>query len=104
MIKIVIPQAIKNIIPTLGNEFITLKKETSVVSFITVYDLYTVMKAIGGKNYDFVTPYLFMAAIYIILVLLITLLIKLIERAFSKSDRNFTAKTKKSKKTKKAGV
>ena len=104
MIKIVIPQAVKNIIPTLGNEFITLIKETSVVSFITVYDLYTVMKAIAGKNYDSVMPYLFMAAIYIILVLLITLLIKLIERAFSKSDRNFTAKTKKSKKTKKAGV
>ena len=87
MIKIVIPQAIKNIIPTLGNEFITLIKETSVVSFITVYDLYTVMKAIAGKNYDSVMPYLFMAAIYIILVLIITLLIKIVEKAFAKSER-----------------
>ncbi len=87
MIKIVVPQAVKNILPTLGNEFITLIKETSVVSFITVYDLYTVMKAIAGKNYDSVIPYLFMAAIYIILVLLITLLVKLIEKAFAKSDR-----------------
>ncbi len=87
MIKIVIPQAIKNIIPTLGNEFITLIKETSVVSFITVYDLYTVMKAIAGMNYDFIMPYLFMAAIYIILVLIITLLIKIVEKAFAKSER-----------------
>ena len=87
MIKIVIPQAIKNIIPTLGNEFITLIKETSVVSFITVYDLYTVMKAIAGKTYDSVMPYLFMAAIYIILVLIITLLIKIVEKAFAKSER-----------------
>ena len=87
MIKIVIPQAVKNIVPTLGNEFITLIKETSVVSFITVYDLYTVMKAIAGKTYDSIMPYLFMAVIYIVLVLLITLLIKLIEKAFAKSDR-----------------
>lgn len=87
MLKIVIPQAIKNIIPTLGNEFITLIKETSVVSFITVYDLYTVMKAIAGKNYDSVMPYLFMAVVYIVLVLLITLLVKFIEKLFAKSDR-----------------
>lgn len=87
MIKIVIPQAVKNIVPTLGNEFITLIKETSVVSFITVYDLYTVMKAIAGKTYDSIMPYLFMAVIYIVLVLLITLLIKLVEKAFAKSDR-----------------
>jgi len=101
MMKIVIPQAIKNIVPTLGNEFITLIKETSVVSFICVYDLYTVMKAIAGKNYDSVMPYLFMAVIYIILVLLITLLIKIVEKAFAKSDRGFAARTKKNKK---AGV
>lgn len=100
MIKIVIPQAIKNIVPTLGNEFITLIKETSVVSFITVYDLYTVMKAIAGKTYDSVVPYLFMAVIYIVLVLLITLLIKIVEKAFAKSDRNFGSKAKKSQKAK----
>ena len=86
MIKIVIPQAVKNILPTLGNEFITLIKETSVVSFITVYDLYTVMRAIGNKNYEFMMPYLFMAVVYIVLVLLITLLVKCVEKALSKSD------------------
>lgn len=88
MLKIVVPQAIKNIVPTLGNEFITLIKETSVVSFITVYDLYTVMKAIAGKNYDSVMPYLFMAVIYIVLVLLITLMVKGVEKIFAKSDRS----------------
>ncbi len=87
MVKIVIPQAVKNILPTLGNEFITLIKETSVLSFITVYDLYTVLKNISLKNYDTLMPYLFMAVIYIVLVLLITLMIKLIEKAFAKSDR-----------------
>ena len=93
MVKIVIPQAIKNILPTLGNEFITLIKETSVLSFITVYDLYTALSAIGSKNYEKMVPYLVMAAIYIVLVLLITLGVRLIENAFAKSDKTATAKT-----------
>ena len=91
MMKIVIPQAVKNILPTLGNEFITLIKETSVVSFITVYDLYTVMRAIGNKNYELMMPYLFMAVVYIVLVLLITLLVKCVEKALSKSDNKRSA-------------
>jgi polar amino acid transport system permease protein len=93
MVKIVIPQAIKNILPTLGNEFITLIKETSVLSFITVYDLYTALSAIGSKNYEKMVPYLVMAAIYIVLVLLITLGVRLIENAFAKSDKTATDKT-----------
>ena len=93
MVKIVIPQAIKNILPTLGNEFITLIKETSVLSFITVYDLYTALSAIDSKNYEKMVPYLVMAAIYIVLVLLITLGVRLIENAFAKSDKTATAKT-----------
>ena len=93
MTKIVIPQAIKNILPTLGNEFITLIKETSVLSFITVYDLYTALSTIGSKNYEKMVPYLVMAGIYIVLVLLITLGVRLIENAFAKSDKNATQKT-----------
>ena len=99
MLKVVIPQAIKNILPTLGNEFITLIKETSVLSFITVYDLYTALSAIGSKNYEKMVPYLVMAIIYIILVLLITLLVKMLENAFAKSDRNRIGKNTKVKKT-----
>jgi polar amino acid transport system permease protein len=88
MLKVVIPQALKNILPTLGNEFITLIKETSVLSFITVYDLYTALSTIGSKNYEKMVPYIVMAFIYIILVLIITLLVKLLENAFAKSDKN----------------
>ncbi len=95
MMKIVIPQAIKNILPTLGNEFITLIKETSVLSFITVYDLYTALSTIGSKNYEKMVPYIVMALIYIVLVLLITLLVKLLERSFAKSDKRVVKKTAK---------
>ena len=51
MIKVVIPQAIKNILPTLGNEFITLIKETSVVSFVGAADLYVAFNYIGSNSY-----------------------------------------------------
>ena len=88
MVKIIIPQAIKNILPTLGNEFISLIKETSVVSFITIIDLYTAFNTIGSNTYSVVFPYIFMAIIYVILFVLISLLIKVIERRFAKSDRN----------------
>ena len=69
MVRIIIPQAIKNILPTLGNEFITLIKETSVLSFIAVNDLYKILiDEIGGKNYEMMVPSLVLAVIYIWLV------------------------------------
>ena len=87
MMNIVIPQAVKNILPTLGNEFISLIKETSVVSFVGAADLYVAFNYIGSNSYEFMVPYLVMALIYIALVLIISLLIKLMERSLKKSDR-----------------
>ena len=87
MFKIVIPQAVKNILPTLGNEFIALIKETSVVSFVGATDLYVAFNYIGSSNYEFMVPYLVMALVYIVLVLIISLAIKLMERSLRKSDR-----------------
>lgn len=87
MIDIVIPQAVKNILPTLGNEFITLIKETSVVSFVGAADLYVAFSYIGSNSYEFMVPYLVMAAIYVVLVMFIALLVKLMERSLKKSDR-----------------
>ena len=87
MMKIVIPQAVKNILPTLGNEFISLIKETSVVSFVGATDLYVAFNLIGSNNYEFMVPYIVMAFIYIILVLIISAGIKLMERSLRKSDR-----------------
>lgn len=95
MMRIVIPQAIKNILPTLGNEFVTLIKETSVLHMITVRDLYTVLKELSTPLYDQVMPYLFLALVYIILVLLITALVKILEKSLGKSDRRTTSFVKK---------
>lgn len=86
MLKIVIPQSIKNILPTLGNEFIVLVKETSVVSFIAVTDVTKAFRAIGDANYEYVIPYLMLAAVYLVIVLGITALIRLMERRLKRSD------------------
>lgn len=97
MLKIVIPQAIKNILPTLGNEFITLIKETSVLSFITVVDLFSALRniATANQNIEFVIPYIVLGVIYIILVVIITILVKIIEKIFAKNDRSYGAKKSK---------
>jgi len=87
MLKIVIPQAIKNIIPTLGNEYISLVKETSIVSFVTATDICKAFREIGDATYEYVIPYLFMAVIYIAIVLILTLMVKLIEARLRRSEK-----------------
>ena len=88
MFKIVIPQAIKNILPTLGNEFITLLKETSVVSFIAVTDITKAFQSIAGGSYEYVIPYCVLALCYLVLVSIVTIAVKLMEKRFRKSDRS----------------
>ena len=87
MMKIVVPHAVKNILPTLGNEFIALIKETSVVSFVGAADLYVAFSYIGTNSYEFMVPYLVMALIYIVMVMIIALFVKMMERSLRKSDR-----------------
>ena len=88
MIKIVIPQAVKNILPTLGNEFIVLVKDTSVVSFVAAVDLYKTFTEIGNIRYEYLMPYFAMAIMYIVLVMLISLGVKLIERRLKRNERS----------------
>ena len=87
MLRIILPQAIKNILPTLGNEFIALLKETSVVSFIAVVDLTKALKSIAESTYEYFVPYIVLAIVYLILVLFITWLIKIMERSLAKNER-----------------
>ena len=87
MIKIVLPQAIKNVVPTLGNEFIALLKETSVVSFITIVDITKSFQNIANSTYDYIIPYVVLALVYLVLVLIVTAVIKLLERRLRASDK-----------------
>ena len=87
MLKVVVPQAIKNILPTLGNEFIVLIKETSIVSFIAVTDLYKSFKQLGDPTYNYTVPYLMLALVYLVMVLLISWGVRTLERRMKKSER-----------------
>jgi len=86
MWKIVIPQAVRNILPMIGNEFIALIKETAVVSFVGTQDLYVAFSYIGTNSYEFMVPYLVMAIIYIVLVAIIAALVDVMERRLSTND------------------
>ena len=87
MIKIVVPKAIKNILPTLGNEFIVLIKETSVVSFIAVTDLCKSFKQLGVPKQNYIVPYLMLALTYLVLVLIISFGVRMLEKKLKKSER-----------------
>lgn len=86
--KIVAPQAIKNIIPALGNEVITVIKETAIVSMVGMYDLNMAAKDIGsGQNMaSYVVPMFTAALFYLAIVYLITLAVRLIEKRMRRSD------------------
>jgi His/Glu/Gln/Arg/opine family amino acid ABC transporter permease subunit len=84
--KIVLPQAVKNILPTLGNEFIMLLKETSVAGFITVVDLTKATQMIVSATYDAFIPYIILALTYLLIVLLIEFGLKKLEARLRYSD------------------
>lgn len=87
MIKVVIPQAIKNILPTLGNEFIALIKETAIVGYVGAVDITKVFQDQGSNTYEYMIPYLVMALLYIVIVGVIAALVKLMERRLAKNER-----------------
>ena len=86
--RIVAPQAIKNIIPALGNEIITVIKETAIVSMVGMYDLNMAAKDIGsGQNMaSYIVPMFVAALFYLAVIYLITFIIKCIEKQLRKSD------------------
>ena len=86
MIYIVLPQALKNVLPALANEFIVLLKETSVASFIAVKDMMKGANALVGFTYNMNVPYLTVALIYLVLVLLLQKGVSLLERRLRNSD------------------
>ncbi len=88
MIYIILPQAIKNVLPALCNEFITLLKETSVASYISVVDLTKAGEIVVSQTFNPYLPLLFVAAMYLILVLGLTYLVRIFERRLSKHDKN----------------
>ncbi|MEX0414462.1 amino acid ABC transporter permease [Bacillus sp. C30] len=86
MRNIIFPQALKNILPALVNEFATLMKESAVVTVIGATDLMRRAYIVGGETFKYLEPLLFVGLIYYILVIILTLVGKAIEGRMKKSD------------------
>ncbi|MDO5417221.1 MAG: amino acid ABC transporter permease [Lachnospiraceae bacterium] len=84
---IIMPQAFKNVLPALGNEFISLLKETSVGSYIALQDLTKGGDIIRSRTYDAFTPLIAVALIYLALVMLFSWFVQLLERRLRQSER-----------------
>ena len=84
---IILPQAIKNILPAIGNEMIALLKETSVAGYVAVVDITKAGNQIKNTPYDQVTPILLVALVYLALVMFLTTIVGRLERRLRKNER-----------------
>ncbi|MGA9227830.1 MAG: amino acid ABC transporter permease [Mesobacillus sp.] len=86
MWDIILPQAMKNILPALMNEFITLTKESAIVTVIAVDDIMRRSYIVGGEQYRFFEPLIFAGIIYYLMVISLTFIGKAVERRMRQSD------------------
>lgn len=86
MIYIVIPQAIKNVLPPIGNEFIVLLKETAIVGYVSLTDLTRAANQITSRTYEAFMPLIGAAVIYFTVIKILTILLERLERRLRKSD------------------
>ena len=87
MLKVVFPQAIKNVVPTLGNELIAITKDTSVAGYIGTTDLTVAFRALASNDYQIIIPYLMLALVYLVIVIIFTFIIRFVERRLRKSEK-----------------
>ena len=84
---IIIPQALRNCLPPLFNEFITLVKETAVVGYVGIYDLGKIPGLIQSRTFDYLFPLLIAAVMYLVVVMILTKILRILEKKYAKSDR-----------------
>lgn len=87
MMSIIMPQAMKNIIPALGNEFIVLIKETAVIGMISNIDLVGASKKVQSLTYDYLIPLLSIAIIYYVVIKILSIALMRVEARLRKSDK-----------------
>lgn len=94
MMSIVIPQAIKNVIPAMGNELIALIKETSIVSMVGLMDLTFAAKIVGAgdKMADYLVPMMVVALFYLVIVYILTFALRTLERKLRESEQHISDK------------
>lgn len=86
MCYIVLPQAVKNVLPPIGNEFIVLLKETAIVGYVSLTDLTRAANQISSRTYDAFMPLIGAAIIYFVVIKILTILLAILERGLRKGD------------------
>lgn len=86
MTNIILPQAVKNILPALGNEFIVLVKETAVIGYVAKIDLTAAALSVQAKTYSYVMPLIAVAVMYYVIIKILTILLNRLERRLRASD------------------
>lgn len=87
MKDIILPQAVKNILPALGNEFIVLIKETAILGYVSIVDLTKVADFVTSRTYEAFAPLIGTAIIYYLVVKVLTLVLGVVERRLRQSDK-----------------
>lgn len=87
MMKIILPQAVKYILPAIGNELIALLKETSIAGYVAIIDITFAFDIIRNNTYDAINPLVFVALVYLVIVIILSQLLKLLERRLAKNDK-----------------
>lgn len=86
MRHIILPQAVKNILPALGNEFIVLVKETAVIGYVAKIDLTAAALSVQAKTYSYVMPLIAVAVMYYVVIKILTILLNKLEKRLRVSD------------------
>ena len=84
---IILPQAIRNVLPALGNDFIAMVKDSSLVSVLAVRDITQVARLYAGRSFRFPEAYTVLAVLYLTMTLILSLFVKLLERRLSKNEQ-----------------
>ena len=87
MYYIILPQAIRNVLPALGNDFVAMLKDSSLVSVLAVRDITQVARLYAGRSFRFNEAYLTLAVLYLTMTILLSLLVKYLERRYQQNER-----------------
>jgi polar amino acid transport system permease protein len=86
MRRIILPQAFRRALPPLGNQFIIALKDSSLASFIGMFELFSVATTLGSNNFDYMTYLLIVAVYYLVLVLIFSIIVNFVEKRMAASD------------------
>jgi polar amino acid transport system permease protein len=84
---IILPQAVRNVLPALGNDFVSMLKDSSMVSILAVRDITQVTRLYSGQSFHYAEAYIILATLYLVMTLALSFLMKFIERRYHLNER-----------------